>query len=260
MLDHYIRPLDWDKATEYEGGYRNQILHHNNRSMVSVSLVPAGHSGPPRHIHTSDQTYMVIKGETTIELGDEVHTVAAGRAIFIPAGVPHRNWNASDSEEIHIDVLTPGFEPDAPVVIPADDPDTKGLPFYVTDEAAPKETPFQGFRIHWLTDYKSGARTGMINIAEVDPGGGSPPTHIHGFDQYYFVLEGTLSIQMGLDQLEAGPNTLVVVPAGVPHKQWNEGDVMERHMTVNAPSPPKYTSPEDPWDVGVDFGPSGAAH
>jgi uncharacterized RmlC-like cupin family protein len=41
---------------------------------------------------------------------------------------------------------------------------------------------------------------------------------------------------------------LVVVPAGVPHRQYNTGAATERHLSVSAPPP----EPGKPWDRGVD--------
>jgi mannose-6-phosphate isomerase-like protein (cupin superfamily) len=87
----------------------------------------------------------------------------------------------------------------------------------------------------------------------VGPGKGGPGTHIHEFDQYYFVLEGALTIEVALERYTVGSNTLVILPAGVPHRQYNDGDVVEKHLTLLAPPP------EDgrPWDRGVSFEPNG---
>ena len=45
------------------------------------------------------------------------------------------------------------------------------------------------------------------------------------------------------------PRELVVVPAGVPHRQYNTGAVTEKHLSVLAPAP----EAGKPWDRGVDF-------
>ena len=62
--------------------------------------------------------------------------------------------------------------------------------------------------------------------------------HTHEFDQFYFVIEGALEVQIGLDMQVVGPNTLVVLPAGVPHKQRNASETdIERHFTILVPEP-----------------------
>ncbi|MBO0687955.1 MAG: cupin domain-containing protein [Candidatus Dormibacteraeota bacterium] len=78
-----------------------------------------------------------------------------------------------------------------------------------------------------------------------------PPLHYHAFDQFYFVLSGALHVQIGLTTSEVGPHHLVVLPAGVPHRQWNEGTEAERHLAILAPLPEHRSSPEQPWDLAV---------
>ena len=63
-----------------------------------------------------------------------------------------------------------------------------------------------------------------VYLAEMAPGAQGPPLHTHEFDQFYFVIEGALEVQIGFDTQVVGPNTLVVLPAGVPHKQRNASD------------------------------------
>ena len=95
-----------------------------------------------------------------------------------------------------------------------------------------------------------------LYVATVDAGAGGPGLHVHEFDQFYYVLEGTMSIEAGLASFTAGPHTLVVLPAGVPHRQWNAGLERERHLTLIAPEPPAGV----PWDVGVEFRATGVTH
>jgi len=90
----------------------------------------------------------------------------------------------------------------------------------------------------------------------VEPGGSGPDTHIHRFDQFYYVLDGSLEIEVGLDRYVADRHTLVVLPAGVPHRQWNEGPSLERHLTLLVPEP----LPGEPWDIGVELTPTGVVH
>ena len=78
--------------------------------------------------------------------------------------------------------------------------------------------------------------------------------HTHEFDQFYFVIEGALEVQIGLGKQVVGPNTLVVLPAGVPHKQRNASKTdIERHFTILVPEPALANSPEHPWDTGVEL-------
>ncbi len=66
-----------------------------------------------------------------------------------------------------------------------------------------------------------------------------------------------MSLQIGLERYTAGRHALVILPAGVPHGQWNEGPEIERHITLLAPEP---MPGEEPWDLGVVLTASGVVH
>jgi len=53
----------------------------------------------------------------------------------------------------------------------------------------------------------------------------------------YLVLSGKLSIQIGSDQFVMSPDTLALIPAGVPHQVWNEGAEPEVDFEVITPAP-----------------------
>ena len=56
-------------------------------------------------------------------------------------------------------------------------------------------------------------------------------------DHTYLVLSGKLSVQLGSAQFVIEPETLVLVPAGVPHRVWNAGADPEADFQVMAPAP-----------------------
>jgi quercetin dioxygenase-like cupin family protein len=95
----------------------------------------------------------------------------------------------------------------------------------------------------------------MGRIAE---GGCGPALHLHPCDQYYYLLEGTMTIRLGHGVHRAGPGSLACIPAGLPHCNWNEDAPTEVHLELLAPMVrPGQThfvfvdSLEDapPWDV-----------
>ncbi len=45
--------------------------------------------GMPRHTNLVEHEQYVLCGRARITVGDEVHEVAAGNTLYIPAGVPH---------------------------------------------------------------------------------------------------------------------------------------------------------------------------
>lgn len=63
------------------------------------------------------------------------------------------------------------------------------------------------------------------------------PMHTHqNEDEYSFVLEGEVGVQIGDRELVATPGTLIVKPRGVPHTFWNAGDHPARLLEFISPA------------------------
>jgi mannose-6-phosphate isomerase-like protein (cupin superfamily) len=89
-----------------------------------------------------------------------------------------------------------------------------------------------------LLDRDSGATRCSVNCIKTPPGEGSPAgMHTHVVDQLFYVLSGTMSLEIAGQSHVAGPGALVVFPAGVPHRNWNGGNEATIHLAVNAPLP-----------------------
>lgn len=63
------------------------------------------------------------------------------------------------------------------------------------------------------------------------------PLHTHrNEDEYSYVLEGRLGVQLGGEEFEATPGVLVFKPRGVPHTFWNAGDKPARLLELISPA------------------------
>ena len=63
------------------------------------------------------------------------------------------------------------------------------------------------------------------------------PVHTHrNEDEYTYVIEGRIGIQLGDEVLEAGAGDLVLKPRGIPHAFWNAGDEPARVLEVISPA------------------------
>jgi quercetin dioxygenase-like cupin family protein len=63
------------------------------------------------------------------------------------------------------------------------------------------------------------------------------PVHTHrNEDEYSYVLEGRVGVQLGDEVLEAGPGELVFKPRGVAHAFWNAGDEPARLLELISPA------------------------
>jgi quercetin dioxygenase-like cupin family protein len=79
-------------------------------SIVELSSGP-GFAGPPLHHHDFDETFYVLEGELTFQLGDERLIRRAGELAFAPRNVAHTYANHSDAPARVLLLCTPaGFE------------------------------------------------------------------------------------------------------------------------------------------------------
>jgi quercetin dioxygenase-like cupin family protein len=97
------------------------ILLRTETTQDALSLVelavPAGWDGPPLHHHGFDETFYVLDGEVTFQLGEELVTRGPGEVVFAPRDAVHTLANLSDGPARYLLICTPGgferrFEPD----------------------------------------------------------------------------------------------------------------------------------------------------
>ena len=79
--------------------------------------------------------------------------------------------------------------------------------------------------------------TFFLSDSEIAPGFPGPPLHLHErLHDMFFVLEGTLTVRLGAETIEAMPHTFVCVPPGVSHTFSNRTDRPVRFLNFNTPS------------------------
>lgn len=77
--------------------------------MAEVLLEPNGFK-PPAHVHPRQQQRVeVLDGSLGIQIGRRHTVVGVGARIVVPAGTPHRLWNAGDETAQIIVELTPAL-------------------------------------------------------------------------------------------------------------------------------------------------------
>ncbi|MFC1984262.1 cupin domain-containing protein [Chloroflexota bacterium] len=89
-----------------------------------------------------------------------------------------------------------------------------------------------------LLDLTSGARTCEIHCIKTPVGGGSPAgMHVHDVDQIFYILSGTMSIEVEDSHYDCSSGSLIIFPAGVRHRNWNGGREPTLHLAFNTPLP-----------------------
>jgi quercetin dioxygenase-like cupin family protein len=78
------------------------------------------------------------------------------------------------------------------------------------------------------------------------------PLHTHTReDEYTYVLEGQVGVQIGDEVAVAGPGDLVFKPRAVQHAFWNAGDAPARVLEIISPAPfVKYFEELEPLFAG----------
>lgn len=97
------------------GTYDTRLLLRGEESggRVAANEMLAGpdFAGPPLHTHDFDETFYVLEGELTFQLGDRHRIAGAGELVFAPRGVAHTLANLSGAPARYLLVCTPsGFE------------------------------------------------------------------------------------------------------------------------------------------------------
>jgi mannose-6-phosphate isomerase-like protein (cupin superfamily) len=89
-----------------------------------------------------------------------------------------------------------------------------------------------------------GSANSAFVIAEWQDAGGPAdpprliaPRHIHHHDdEAWYVLEGTLLLQAGENEIEARAGSAILVPRGTPHTYWNAGPGRLRYLLIMTPN------------------------
>jgi quercetin dioxygenase-like cupin family protein len=83
---------------------------------------------------------------------------------------------------------------------------------------------------------KTEPRAAEMRYIRTPPGGGSPRgPHTHVWEQIFYILEGTMEIEVTGQHRTVGPGSVVVFPEGIEHRNWNASDRPTVHLAVNIP-------------------------
>jgi transcriptional regulator with XRE-family HTH domain len=77
---------------------------------VLIVMAPGGRSGKFPTAHAGEKFVLVLDGEVTLTLGDEVHGLRTGDAITFASAIPHQLENTS-AEPAHVVIVTVRVRP-----------------------------------------------------------------------------------------------------------------------------------------------------
>lgn len=219
----------------------------------AVEMVrPARSAGPPLHVHDFDETFYLLDGELTVQLGETTFPARAGELVFAPRGVPHTLANLGGAPARYLLVCTPagferylvrtaaeeaGTEPPGWAKGPVPEVTTVGGPLAETAEVRRLELPHatdDTFNVLLHGDTTGGAVALVENA--MPAGAAGPPLHRHGFDEAFYLVDGALRCRLGDDLVDVGAGELVFAPRDVPHTFTNHTDRPARFLIVLTPA------------------------
>jgi mannose-6-phosphate isomerase-like protein (cupin superfamily) len=101
-----------------------------------------------------------------------------------------------------------------------------------------------GFRRATYVERAMGSVHMGTGICYLDPNGLIQP-HLHSFEESFYILEGSLIVQIGEQAHHLGPGNFGLLSTGVPHCWRNAGEGTARWLEMQAPQP-------RPLDYGRD--------
>lgn len=240
-----LRAVDF---SPFKGEVSSEILAGPANGLDSAFLMytrmTAG--AKPNGLYTLpvDHTYLVLAGRLNVQLGTDRFVAGPETLVLVPAGMPHQVWNESGEPEADFEVVTPAPSRDLPSMMkPAEARKIENAAQYV--RVAPALGQLAGGTGHAslneriLANRATGSQHVLERLNDMLPGGGRTETHLHPFDQAYFIRKGTMTVEYGLSKFEAPANTLVVLPAGMPHNNLNNASTEQSVITLLLPEPEK---------------------
>jgi mannose-6-phosphate isomerase-like protein (cupin superfamily) len=208
----------------------------------------AGERGAEPHIHKHHtDAFFVLQGEVTFGLGPELQQVVApaGTLVLVPAGVIHGFDNDGHTETRFLNIHAPGggfvdylrghgpwdtYDPPADGGRSVSDVVVRGPGEGETLALGPNGLILKA-------DVGDGEGTFYLGELTLAPGfqGPLPHTHERHLDSF-FILDGTLTVRLGDDQVEAPAGSYAVAPPGIVHTFSNPGEGTVRALNIMGPA------------------------
>jgi mannose-6-phosphate isomerase-like protein (cupin superfamily) len=239
-----VSPVSQGSVSEILGGPTNGS---DNAFLLYTRMAP-GARGPALFTLPVEHYYVVLSGKMTVQIGTDTLSAEPMTAVVIPANLPHAVWNADAQPEAHLEVIAPASSRDLMAMVkPAQPRKVENATQYIRHITVPAARDLKpGLNGQVFTNRAMGSAN-QLRLDSTMPGGGGPPTHVHRFEQVYFIVEGTTTISYGADKRKASKNDVVIIAPAVVHTNLNETAMPERHLTLLLPQP------EDGAPADIEF-------
>jgi quercetin dioxygenase-like cupin family protein len=201
-----------------------------------------GGASPHLHHEHADSFY-VLEGELAFLLHDEEHVLGPGSSVSVPPGVVHGFRNLTPARFLNFHTPDGDFAENLRARDRGEPGGFDSIDVEPGDGLAPTDVvllfPGDGERLaanHRVATIRAGCDELSMIEFELEPafGGPDPHTHTDHTDSFY-VLGGTVEVQLDSERIVAGPGTFVAATPGVEHT-FTSGPQGGRLLNVHAPS------------------------
>jgi mannose-6-phosphate isomerase-like protein (cupin superfamily) len=220
----YVRPFQIDGPAEPG---QEWLIAPDEAAECSIRICRVDRDEGPVCPSAKERFLFVIEGCAGLTSADGIDLAEPGEVIFIPPDASAEVKGVAGTVWLDIEAALPrgvtGPLTSAPRVVKLDRAKFEG----------------EGFAWQVMLDRDQGAHSLRLNVVKVQPGSGSPDFHLHAFGQVYVIQQGTMTLDIGRARYRANANTVVYLPAGVVHRNFNGSDEIEQHMSLLLPEPAK---------------------
>ena len=221
-----------EASSEILGGPTNG----SDNAYLIYTRMPAGARGPALFTLPVEHYYVVLSGRMTVQIGTDTFVAGPMTGVVIPMDTPHAVWNAGAEPEAHLEVIAPAPSRELLSMLkPAQPRKIENAAGYIRPIAVPAARDLKpGLNGAVVTNRDRGSPN-TVRLDSTLAGSGGPATHVHRFEQVYFMVEGATTILYGADRFKASKNDIVILNPGVVHTNRNESGMPERHLTLLLP-------------------------
>ncbi len=215
----------------------------SENAYLIYTKMPAGSHGPAMFTLPADDNYVVLTGKLNVQIGTDKFTAGPMTGVIIPANTPHTVWNEGAELETHLQVIASAHpEKDLSrdlmsMLKPANATAVANAAKMIREIKLPAPSELKPGLNRQVWTNKSMGSPITVAIDSTSPGQGGPNTHIHAFEQVYFMVDGQSTITYGLTNPVAKKGDIVILPPGVIHTNSNKSSAIERHITLLLPEP-----------------------
>lgn len=203
------------------------------------------------HLHSFEESFYVLEGQVSLQVGDKTHILGPGNFGLIPTGAVHSWKNAASGTARWLEMQAPQPRPleygkdtfftrESPVadaIAPIGHFDESQLPRPGGASQMEGFNPTTGVAIKMFVDRSFGATHQSLFLIQYSAGA-KIDLHDHTFEESYLIVGGRVHAVADGKSYDLGPGDVIWTSVGCIHSFANNGAEPVRWIETQAPLPP----------------------